>query len=156
LMSDLIAILSSEFPRRLNASKDRYAFRSLVPDESQAIEARIDEQRLAFVLPSKTGAVVLPDIKHTLEATEEYANLVGFAVSLLASSGYVFVRAIAVLSGEKCIDVVVLPAPIIAPPTPVFSSKLSAKGVIEWIQRCEKAFKAYQAWLHVTATRYNR
>jgi hypothetical protein len=82
------------------------------------------------------------------------ATLAESSLALLATAGHPSFSIVAVFSDGACISAKHLAREEQTPPQ--FPSRLSSKGVCEWLRRCGLAQKQSRDRMHITASRYVR
>jgi hypothetical protein len=156
-MIELHAITPNIIPKRLLGYEIAgYALRPLSRSEGVAIEDRffIQGNEEKVIQATSTNSLIIPDATNDPVRIDELATLAEFSLSLLAIGGHPSFSVIALFNDGACIFAKRLAR---EEPTKIqFPSRLSSKGLCQWLQRCALAQKRSGDRMHVTASRYVR
>ncbi|MGZ5436576.1 MAG: hypothetical protein ACXWID_06595 [Pyrinomonadaceae bacterium] len=156
-MIELHAITPDFIPKRLlGYEMAGYALRPLSRNEGVSIEDRFFAQGSEETVfeSSDINSLVIPDAINDPARIDELAILAEFSLALIATAGHPSFSVIALFSDGACSYAKRLAR---AEQNRIqFPSRLTSKGLCQWLRRCRLARKQSGDRMHITASRYVR
>lgn len=153
-MYELHTITHDPIPRRLHGIEAGYALRPLSVNEVLSIEDRFFVQGSERKIVESANTLIFPEATKDPVQIDEFATLAEFSLSLLATLGHPSFSIVALFADGVCTFAKYLGR--VEKTQPKFPSRLTSKGVSQWLRRCALARKQSRDRMHITASRYVR